>query len=226
MPLVSSCLLTSFSLTTGTGKTTVLQEIIYQKRKATKGNPNAVAVVAPTNLAAMALGGVTLHAWLGISVDEWADKSAESLERTIRSRDAAATRVKKAEILVMDEVPYLTAEAFDKLDQVIRLLRGVGQTPFGGMPIVMAGDFYQLGPIGPRDPEPGTVLRAAFEGSSWRNGAFEKNFYFTTRYRHRGDRRFIALLDTVRTGTLSEDTLKELTELERPLPADGPPVLG
>ncbi|KAE8237568.1 hypothetical protein A4X13_0g8735 [Tilletia indica] len=115
----------------------------------------------------------------------------------------------------MDEVPYLTAEAFDRLERVIRIVKGeTTRMTFGGIQVVMAGDFFQLGPIG--KAERGTPLRAAFEAKCW-DGTFDRYSYFTKRYRHRLDPKFCELLDAVRRGQISDEIMEEIKALERPL---------
>ncbi|KAE8217388.1 hypothetical protein CF326_g9459, partial [Tilletia indica] len=199
----------------GTGKTIVLLEIIGRLRRAHSKVPAAVAVIAPTGQTALALNGLTLHSWLGISADEWDNKSAKELAKAIRAREGPLARLQAVECLVMDEVPYLTAEAFDRLERVIRIVKGeTTRMTFGGIQVVMAGDFFQLGPIG--KAERGTPLRAAFEAKCW-DGTFDRYSYFTKRYRHRLDPKFCELLDAVRRGQISDEIMEEIKALERPL---------
>ncbi|KAE8229696.1 hypothetical protein CF326_g5329 [Tilletia indica] len=209
----------------GTGKTVVIKEIISQLQKAYKSAADAVAVVAPTGLAAVAIEGMTLHAWLGISGDDWDKKEAPALAHTIQSRKASEKRVLAAHHLILDEISYISANAFDKLDAVLRTVRDDGSRPFGGIHVIMTGDFYQLGPVFKQSNRKEVPM--AFESKAWPI-AFERTFYLKRRYRHREDTGFVELLDAVRKGNLTESFMTEIAKLERPLVVtaqDGPPPL-
>ncbi|KAE8241865.1 hypothetical protein A4X13_0g7226, partial [Tilletia indica] len=187
-------------------------EIIHQLQR--KSGVESVGAVAPTGLAAIAIGGVTMHAWLGISGTEWDEKSPEALARTIDSRPKAKARVEKAKHLVLDEVSYLSGPAFDKLAWVLSLVRKQTGT-FGGLHLVATGDFYQLGPIASnRGAE---AVPYAFEGLVWEH-AFERRFLLEDSFRTRGDPEWTQILAEVRVGRVSEATLEALRAMERPIP--------
>ncbi|KAE8217560.1 hypothetical protein CF319_g8375 [Tilletia indica] len=208
---------TVFTGPAGTGKTEVLREIIHQLQRSSE--PGTVAVVAPTGLAAIAIGGVTMHSWLGISGTEWDEKDAAALARTIESRPKAKERVEKAKHLIIDEVSYLSGPAFERLAWVLSLVRKKPAT-FGGLQLVATGDFYQLGPITPT--RLGTGARSAvpvpyaFETLVWEH-AFERRFLLEESFRTRGDPEWARILAEVRVGRVSEDTLDILRSLERPI---------
>ena len=121
----------------GAGKTYLLNEFIDEARS--KGK--SVAVTASTGIAATHLQGRTIHSWSGIGVYQ---APSPALLAHIRSRRGKALRA--ADILVIDEISMLPAWFFDLLDQVLRHVRHVDE-PFGGLQLVLSGDFFQLPPV-------------------------------------------------------------------------------
>lgn len=121
----------------GAGKTYLLQRFIDEARDEGK----SVAVTASTGIAATHLQGRTIHSWSGIGVRQ---SPTPELLRNIRVRRGRALRA--ADILVIDEISMLPAWFFDLLDQVLRHIRHVDE-PFGGVQLVLSGDFFQLPPV-------------------------------------------------------------------------------
>ncbi len=121
----------------GSGKTYVLNQFINQARKAGK----IVAVTATTGLAATHLGGETIHRWSKIGI---ADYLPADFFKKFRKNDV--DRIKNADILVIDEISMLNDFRFDMINQILKTARGSGQ-PFGGIQVVLSGDFFQLPPI-------------------------------------------------------------------------------
>ena len=120
----------------GAGKTHVLNEFIRQARD----RGASVAVTASTGIAATHLNGQTIHSWSGAGV---ARVLTEQLMRMIRSR---RRRIKATDILVIDEVSMLHAWLFDMVDQICRNIRN-DRRPFGGLQVILSGDFFQLPPV-------------------------------------------------------------------------------
>lgn len=119
----------------GTGKSHVLRKII----RLCRAQHVHVGVTALTGGAADLIGGMTLHTFAGLPVGE----NAKSLRLT----KAVMQRLKSTEVLIIDEVSMLTPALCDVLDQGLRAFRKERDTPFGGMGIVMCGDFLQLPPV-------------------------------------------------------------------------------
>lgn len=123
----------------GSGKTHVLNEYVsYLKHRSV-----TVAVTASTGIAATHLGGVTLHSWTGIGIKD--DLSEGDIENLIQ-REHLWKRYDKTRVLIIDEISMLHPRMFDALDRLARAMKGVNQ-PFGGMQVVLSGDFFQLPPI-------------------------------------------------------------------------------
>ncbi|PST46879.1 ATP-dependent endonuclease [Bifidobacterium callitrichos] len=121
----------------GAGKTYVLNEFI----RGARADGADVAVTASTGIASTHIDGQTIHSWSGIGL---ADVLTASLLKTIRTR--RRRRIQAADILVIDEVSMLHAWLFDMVDQVCRQVRH-DPRPFGGLQVVISGDFFQLPPV-------------------------------------------------------------------------------
>ena len=121
----------------GAGKTYVLNEFIRNAR----AEGASVAVTASTGIASTHINGQTIHSWSGIGV---ATALTEPLLKLIRSR--RRRKIQDTDILVIDEVSMLHAWLFDMVDQVCRIIRR-DPRPFGGMQVVLSGDFFQLPPV-------------------------------------------------------------------------------
>lgn len=121
----------------GAGKTFVLNQFIKQARR----DGLSVAVTASTGIASTHINGQTIHSWSGIGV---ATALTDSLLKTIRSR--RKRKLQAADILVIDEVSMMHAWLFDMVDQVCRAVRRRPE-PFGGLQVVLSGDFFQLPPV-------------------------------------------------------------------------------
>lgn len=121
----------------GSGKTYVLNKAVRSLRK----NGLSVALTASTGIAATHLNGQTIHSWSGIGVS---NTLTATLLKTIRSR--RAKNIKATDVLVLDEVSMIHAWLFDMVDEVCRKIRK-NSAPFGGLQVVISGDFFQLPPV-------------------------------------------------------------------------------
>ena len=121
----------------GAGKTYVLNEFIRQAR----ADGASVAVTASTGIASTHINGQTIHSWSGVGVATALSASLLKLIKPRRKRKIQAT-----DILVIDEVSMLHAWLFDMVDQVCREVRR-DPRPFGGIQVVLSGDFFQLPPV-------------------------------------------------------------------------------
>lgn len=129
----------------GTGKTFVLNQFI----RIAKSEGKHVSVTATTGLAATHLGGTTIHSWSGLGVlDELPSGFVERLPKGRREI------IEKTDILIIDEISMLHDYRLDMVDEVCRLVRRK-DVPFGGIQVVMSGDFFQLPPINRSDSRQG-----------------------------------------------------------------------
>lgn len=148
-----------FTGSAGTGKSVLLREIITSLRKKYAREPDRIAVTASTGLAACNVGGVTLHSFAGIGLGK---EPAAELVKKIKKNQKARHRWMRTKVLVVDEVSMVDGELFDKLESIARQLRNNGR-PFGGIQLVITGDFFQLPPV----PDKGKVAQFAFDASTW-----------------------------------------------------------
>jgi len=138
----------------GTGKTTFLKEIVAQTHKKT-------IVAAPTGIAAINAGGITLHSLFQLPFGSFipsenlsgrlplssAVNTPRSLIRSRRFPDAKRKLLKEVELLIIDEVSMLRADLLDAIDTVLRHVRRKHHEPFGGLQLLFIGDLLQLPPV-------------------------------------------------------------------------------
>lgn len=145
----------------GTGKSVLMRAIIQELKKKHAKDPERVAVTASTGLAACNIGGMTLHSFSGIGLGK---EDTNTLVKKIRRNAKAKTRWLKTKTLIIDEVSMVDGELFDKLSQIGRIIRNNGR-PWGGIQLVITGDFFQLPPV----PEGGKQRESkfAFDAATW-----------------------------------------------------------
>ena len=101
------------------------------------------AITASTGIAATHIGGMTIHAWSGIGIKR--DLSPYDLDNISQNRNVS-DRVRDAHILIVDEVSMLSAKTLSMVDAVCQEIR-TSKEPFGGLQVVLVGDFFQLPPV-------------------------------------------------------------------------------
>jgi ATP-dependent DNA helicase PIF1 len=124
----------------GTGKSTIVREFARQ----CENNGTIVALTALTGVAALQIGGQTLHSWAGIGLGK---RSVADLVLKITKFSACRKRWQNTHVLVIDEVSMLSPELLEKLDRIAREIRGSPSSPFGGLQLILTGDFCQLPPV-------------------------------------------------------------------------------
>ena len=165
----------------GTGKTHLLRKFIKRARSGGK----SVSVTATTGLAATHLNGSTIHAWSGIGVhDELPRGHLQKISK--QRRDIIA----KTDVLVIDEISMLHDFRLDIVDEVLRHIREE-DLPFGGLQVVLCGDFFQLPPINRNDARAGGFITTS---KVWQNGDFAV-CYLERQYRQAGDQDYTDILN-------------------------------
>ena len=180
----------------GTGKTYVLNKFIKRAKK----QGRSVAVTATTGLAATHLNGTTIHAWAGIGVHDSIDKYQAA--KLGKSRQDL---IRKADILVIDEISMLHDFRLDMVDQVLRLTRD-DHAPFGGMQVVLCGDFFQLPPVNRSGERQGSFVTSS---QVWQDGSFAV-CYLEKQYRQADDQDYTDILNGIRAGFLTRGQLNAL----------------
>ncbi|HUX84694.1 MAG TPA: AAA family ATPase, partial [Chitinophagaceae bacterium] len=197
----------SFFLTgrAGTGKSSFLRRVV-------EGRSKNMVVVAPTGIAAVLVGGVTIHSFFQLP------------HRVLLPGDEGITRFPKQSVkyrmiaamdtLIIDEISMVRADLIDAIDHSLRINGGNPSLPFGGKQLVCIGDLFQLEP----------VVRAGSEEQQILEELYGKPYFFRARvfgkfplfclelkkvYRQT-DPRFILLLDKVRLNTISQEDLDEI----------------
>jgi ATP-dependent exoDNAse (exonuclease V) alpha subunit len=176
----------------GTGKTTLLRQLIAADRDRT-------VVLAPTGLAAVNVGGQTIHSFFNFPprlMDPVADAKKLRAQRLVRS----------IETMVIDEISMVRADMFEALDRSLKLNRG-DRRPFGGVRLILSGDLHQLPPVVEAEVEP--ILDAAY-GGVWffRASAFQSgNFRLAALKRvfRQEDESFIRILNGLRNGRVTHE---------------------
>lgn len=180
----------------GTGKTYLLNKFIKRARK----NGQNVAVTATTGLAATHLNGTTIHAWSGIGIHQELPKSyAEKLGKQRREI------INKADVLIIDEISMLHDYRLDMIDQALRAARNNKQ-PFGGVQVILCGDFFQLPPINRKDSRQGGFIHGS---EVWQGGHFSV-CYLTKQYRQADDNDYSSILNGIRAGQLRPSQISAL----------------
>ena len=180
----------------GTGKTYLLN--LYNKYlKERRVYPT---IVAPTGIAASHLGGQTIHSFFALGIRESIDKGYVEF---LMEKKYLKSRFSKLKLLIIDEVSMVSPELFSAMDLVLRGFKGV-DAPFGGVQVVISGDFFQLPPVSKEPKE----KRFAWQSPSWK--ALElQTCYLEEKFRQ-DDSRLIDVLDDIRSGNISETTNKAL----------------
>jgi ATP-dependent DNA helicase PIF1 len=180
----------------GAGKTYVLNKYIKRAKKQGK----SVAVTATTGLAATHLNGTTIHAWSGIGVQSTIDK--HMMKSLGKSRQEL---IKKADVLIVDEISMLHDYRLDMVDEVLRFVRDSPE-PFGGLQVILCGDFFQLPPVNRSGDRMGSFVT---NSQVWRQNVFTV-CYLQTQFRQRDDELYTAILNGIRAGVLTRSQLQAL----------------
>jgi ATP-dependent DNA helicase PIF1 len=191
----------------GTGKTFVIDRI-REELKAMHGAAYAKSVVfaAPTGVAAASISGTTLNAALGIGCPRRQVDFASRMMRTPQQK-----RIRAWKTLIIDEISMVSAEFLELMDLAMRRVRNAPNLAFGGVQVVVVGDFYQLPPIVNNNHSSDTPAELfqnwgfAFQAPAWRKAAFEV-VVLEEPMRQLQDPEFAALLSTLRTAATPEAT--------------------
>lgn len=170
----------------GAGKTYVLNQFI----KLAKYDGKHVSVTATTGLAATHLGGTTIHSWAGIGVgDSLPHGFAEYLAKGRREI------IEKTDVLIIDEISMLHDFRLDMVDEVCRLVRKEPDLPFGGIQIIMSGDFFQLPPINRGDSRAGSFV---VNSNVWQE--LDPVICYLEEQHRQDDEELLGILNAIRAG--------------------------
>jgi ATP-dependent exoDNAse (exonuclease V) alpha subunit len=202
-----NCFLTGMA---GTGKSTTLRQFVREALK-------RVDITAPTGVAALNVGGMTIHRFCGMMLGPQPGQSNEEyfalLERDRRrSILAGFNRVRRCEVLVVDEISMLPGRQFEFVEFLFRRLRGRDE-PFGGCQVIVTGDFLQLPPVRTSDSEP---YDWAFLSPAWGRAEFKKVVLETVHRQDEPD--FVRALSGFRLGHIWGEGARLLQSRVRSFP--------
>ena len=188
----------------GTGKSTLLNHLIAETKK-------KVAVCAPTGVAALNVGGTTIHSLFGFPLGVL---GTQDIRRHLNSRVREVLRA--IDVLVIDEVSMVNADLMDGISTAMGIAKGRARQPFGGAQLVMFGDPYQLAPV------PGSAVEERahmaenyqshwfFDAHVWRETDLER-FELTEIFRQ-SDEEFKGILNAIREGNCTQEMLDYLNK--------------
>ena len=206
----------------GTGKTTLLHHIADTC-------PKRNVIVAPTGVAAVNAGGVTIHSFFQLPFDPFLPDIPELVteyqlpEKQRQLRKEKLNIIRTLDLLIIDEISMVRADLLDAIDDSLRRYRR-SRKPFGGVQLLMIGDIQQLPPV-VTDAEKPYMDRIYPSPFFFHSKALQQLQYvtveLTTVYRQQ-DARFISILNDIRDNRFSPDILQQLNQ--RYLPNFVPPT--
>lgn len=206
----------------GSGKTHTVNEYVAWLR-ARGVEP---AITASTGIAATHIGGHTIHSWSGIGIKR--QLSAYELDR-IAQNEKVVKRVRGTHILIIDEVSMLSADTLSMVEAVCREIRDPHK-PFGGLQVLLVGDFFQLPPVVSRaqplrgdqlllDELGGAHSHFAFTSSAW--AALNPLVCYLSEQHRQEDEDFLTILSAIRRGEVEEEHREMLAARRAPRAASG-----
>ena len=182
----------------GTGKSTFLKYIRANTKK-------KLVVLAPTGIAAVNVGGQTMHSFFKIPFkpllpDDPDIANITRLRKMLRYTKEKVKLIRELELIIIDEISMVRADVIDFVDRVLRVYSGNMREPFGGKQLLLVGDIFQLEPV--ITPDMRDILRRYYKNFFFFNArAFEQINLVSVELRkiyRQSDSQFISLLDRVR----------------------------
>jgi hypothetical protein len=208
----------------GTGKTTFLKYIREKTKK-------KCVVVAPTGVAAMNAGGVTMHSMFQLPFSPYVPISQRSVSegvtdkhtlfKNLRISQEKRDIIRDLDLIIIDEVSMVRCDTLDAMDVILRYVRGRANKPFGGIQVLFIGDLFQLPPVMPEGEW--SVLREYYDSPFFFHSKVIQQCQLVyielkTIYRQ-NEQRFIDLLNRIRHAQPSDDDLNLLNDRYR-IPLD------
>ena len=183
----------------GTGKSTLLKYFRAHTKK-------KIIVVAPTGIAAVNVGGQTIHSFFKFP--------PTIIQKDVIRRLRSSNLIEKLDMVIIDEVSMVRADLMDGIDYSLRLNRGEMQKPFGGVQIVLFGDLFQLCPIVGREIKPilDQLYPSPYFFSAKAFNDFDIKYIELSKIYRQRDGKFVALLNRLRNKEHTEEDLDLLNE--------------
>ena len=192
----------------GTGKSKVIktmEEYIKNKKQEKK-----MRLCATTGIAAYNIGGMTIYSFMGIGTGEG---DVDYLVKKIIRKKGQADRIRNTDVLVIDEISMMSAAVFEKIEEICRRVRKNSRY-FGGIQVILTGDFLQLLPVMKQNKEiyKETDERMIIESKVF-NDVFKKDknvIILDENFRQKQDSKYSEILNRIRIGQHTEDDVKLL----------------
>lgn len=190
----------------GTGKSTFLRYVCENTTK------NYV-VLAPTGIAAVNVGGMTMHSFFKMPLKpllpDDVDFSPSKIRKTLKYPKDKVKIIKELELIIIDEISMVRADMIDFVDKVLRIYSGNMREPFGGKQLLLVGDVFQLEPVVTSEMRP--LLQRAYNQFFFFNAyAFKEIDIVSVELKkiyRQTDNRFISVLDRIRVNKATKDDL-------------------
>lgn len=183
----------------GSGKSKVIEDFYKSTKKNIKYyQKGSIVKTSTTGSSALLIGGYTLHSYLGLGLGK---SDVKTMVSNIRKNKTIRERWVNLKTLIIDEVSMLSAELFDKLEEIAKIIRKNHFHVFGGIQVVLVGDFCQLPIIG--------STKFCFESEKW-DEVVEKVIYFKEIIRQ-NDPVYQKCLNEIRMGKCSIESIETLT---------------
>ncbi len=186
----------------GSGKTYLLNQYIQYLRD----HDISVAVTASTGIAATHMGGITIHGFSGIGIRE---SLTEYDIDALLQKPYLAKRFEHTQVLIIDEVSMLHAKTLDMTDQVCRAFKRVDK-PFGGLQVILSGDFFQLPPISRSVQIDGDARNFVIYSEAWKN--MKPAVCYLSEQHRQDDQDFMDILNAIRDADLSDLHIENITK--------------
>lgn len=190
----------------GTGKTTFLHNLKKQ-------SPKRMTVVAPTGVAAINAGGVTINSFFQLPFGPYIPDRSNKNGQHKRFNKDKINLIRSLDLLVIDEISMVRADTLDHIDEVLRRYRNHDK-PFGGVQLLMIGDLHQLSPV--VKEEDWNLLKDYYPNMFFFSSrALNKTMPVSVELKHiyrQADDKFIELLNSVRKNEIDQSVLNKLNE--------------
>ena len=184
----------------GSGKTYLLKQYIEYLKK----NNIGVAVTASTGIAATHMSGQTIHSWSGMGIS---DTFNEEDYTKLKKRHYHQQKFKNAKVLIIDEVSMLHAHQLDIVNAICKKFKEPF-SPFGGLQVILCGDFFQLPPVAKYGQEAHFVI----ESETWEE--MDPKICYLEEQHRQEDRQMLKVLSDIRTRSCNEKTLEIICSRE------------
>lgn len=182
----------------GTGKTFLLNKFIqYLKNEKIK-----VGITASTGIASTHIGGTTIHSWSGIGIAN--SLNDPKIKKFLKGKNPKWKEIRDTKVLIIDEISMFDSDRLVLVDRVCREIKDPF-LPFGGIQVIVCGDFFQLPPINNKIEEKSQL---AYDSPAWKKAKF-RVCYLKKQFRQ-DDKDFISILNDIRGNKTNQKTLEKI----------------